>query len=221
MGFAALTHPTNGRQRWTARLEVSELIEPTGQGLERYRPQLRYLLLEERAFGDPVLAPLQSRVAGLFRLEQARTADEVQALLQGLQGWFRGESRAAIERAFLTWFKRVLLPARWPGVELPEALTLQEMTTVLTERVKEWTEQWKQAGLEQGRQEGREEGRQEGLEQGTRQGEVMLLRRQLVHRFGPLPGWVEAKIEGADTAVLEGWAKRILEAQELEAVFRD
>ncbi|MGF1615756.1 MAG: DUF4351 domain-containing protein, partial [Gammaproteobacteria bacterium] len=98
-------------------------------------------------------------------------------------------------------------------VELPEALTLREMTTVLTERVKEWTEQWKQAGLEQGRQE--------GLEQGTRQGEITLLRRQLVHRFGALPDWVEVKLEGADTAALEGWAERILEAQELEAVFRD
>ncbi|MGF1615665.1 MAG: transposase, partial [Gammaproteobacteria bacterium] len=111
------------------------------------------------------------------------------------------------------------------------------MTTVLAERVKEWTEQWKQAGLEQGRQEGREEGRQEGrqegrlegfqegrqegVEQGTRRGELALLKRLLVHRFGPLPDWVEVKLEGADTAALEGWAERILEAQELEAVFRD
>lgn len=80
---------------------------------------------------------------------------------------------------------------------------------MLAERVKKWTEEWKQQGLEQ------------GLERGIPQGEAQILRRQLARRFGPLPDWVEAKLAQASTDQLELWADRILDAESLEAVFRE
>ena len=58
----------------------------------------------------------------------------------------------------MTSDREVLLPGRLPGVELPEVGDLQEVETMLSERVSEWTEQWKQQGLEEGRQQGRATG---------------------------------------------------------------
>jgi predicted transposase YdaD len=61
-----------------------------------------------------------------------------------------------------------------------------------------------------------EEGRQEGQQDGER----VLLRRLLARRFGSLPEWVEQQLGAADTATLEQWGLRLLEATSLEEVFR-
>ena len=57
-------------------------------------------------------------------------------------------------RRALVWLRRVLLPARLPGVEIPEVHDLMEMHSMLAERVVEWTQRWKAEGLQQGLQEG-------------------------------------------------------------------
>jgi hypothetical protein len=41
----------------------------------------------------------------------------------------------------------------------------------------------------------------------------------LTRRFGPVPGWVEAKLAGAEPAQLEVWGERVLDAPSLEGVF--
>jgi Domain of unknown function (DUF4351) len=58
-----------------------------------------------------------------------------------------------------------------------------------------------------------------GLQQGLQQGEVIVLKRQMTRRFGPLPAWAEQRLEQASLRELEGWADRVLEAQQLEDVF--
>jgi len=62
-------------------------------------------------------------------------------------------------------------------------------------------------------------GIEQGLQQGRREGEATVVRRLLTRRFGPLPAWVEARLAQASLQDLEQWADRILEAQQLEAVF--
>jgi Domain of unknown function (DUF4351) len=62
-------------------------------------------------------------------------------------------------------------------------------------------------------------GIEKGLQQGIQQGEVIVLRRQLTRRFGPLPEWAEQRLEQASPQDLEGWADRVLEAQRLEDIF--
>lgn len=69
--------------------------------------------------------------------------------------------------------------------------------------------------------EGRTEGWTEGEAKGRTEGEARLLRKQLIRRFGPLPGWAEAKLAGAEPARLEVWGERVLEAATLEAVFAE
>ena len=83
---------------------------------------------------------------------------------------------------------------------MPEMNELQEVQTMLAERVLEWTEEWK--------------------EQGLQQGELLLLKRQLARRFGVLPPWVEARLAQAERTQLEQWVEVILDANTLEEVFQ-
>jgi len=109
----------------------------------------------------------------------------------------------------VVWLKRVLLPARVPGAEIPNVIELHEVRDMLAERVKTWTEEWKAEGLA--------EGRREGLEQG----EAKVLRRLLVRRFGELPAWVDSRLGEASEAELETWADRVLDAASLDEVIGD
>ena len=74
-------------------------------------------------------------------------------------------------------------------------------------------------GLEEGFANGLETGRKEGIEQGIEQGytsgERRLFRRQLLRRFGNLPGWAEERLDTASVAQLEDWGERLLDARSL------
>jgi len=70
-------------------------------------------------------------------------------------------------------------------------------------------------GIEKGIQQGLQQGRQEGIQQG----EVALLRRLLVRRFGSLPSWAAQRLEQASLEELERWADRVLDAPTLADVF--
>jgi hypothetical protein len=87
-----------------------------------------------------------------------------------------------------------------PGIAVPEELL--EVRNMLATRAETWKQQW----LQEGRQEGRQEG------------EAALLGRLLERRFGVLPGWARDRIATADTAALEEWGLRVLDAKSLDDV---
>ena len=60
--------------------------------------------------------------------------------------------------------------------------------------------------------------KQQWLQEGRQEGEATLLRRLLERRFGTLPGWAQDRIAAADTAVLEDWGMRVLDAGSLDDV---
>lgn len=198
----------NGEPAWTAKTSLAERFDPRLPGpLLHWQPQFRYLLLEERRFGEAELAGLRNAVAVLFRLENSRTPQDIERILANLIDWLAAPEQASLRRAFVVWLKRVLLPARVPGVEIPNVIELQEMRDMLAERVKTWTEEWKEQGLKEGQKEGR------------KQGEAKLLRKLLVRRFGTLPGWVDERLALAAEPDLDTWADRAFDAQSLDEVF--
>ena len=205
----------NGNKAWDAAQEIGELIVEPPPGMERYRPQLCYFLLDEGRFSDTELAPLKNLAAALFRLEGSRTPQDVERVLAALIEWLKSPEQASLRRAFTVWLKRVFLPGRVPGVEFSNLNDLQEVQSMLAERVIEWTEEWKRQGAEKGRQEGR----QEGLEEGLQKGEATLLSRMLELRFGPLSEGNRAKVRAADADTLLRWGERILTAATAEEVF--
>jgi len=196
----------NGERCWSAPEDIAELVEPAPEELARYRPQLRYLLLDEGRYSEEALSPLKNLVAAVFRLEASRTPQELVRVLDTLLIWLAAPEQDALRRAFAVWLKRVLLPRRMPGTVLPEVVELQEIKTMLAERVKEWTKQWVEQGLQQGRQEGR------------REGEAALLLRLLEHKFGGLSEEVRERVARADAQTLLLWGERILTAKTVDEV---
>ncbi|SBT08544.1 hypothetical protein ACCAA_580027 [Candidatus Accumulibacter aalborgensis] len=64
-----------------------------------------------------------------------------------------------------------------------------------------------------------EQWEQQAMEKGIVKGEARPLTQLLTWRFGPPPVWVETKLAQAEPALLEAWAKRVLDARTLDAVF--
>lgn len=180
----------NGNPLWGAAREISELIEEIPGGLERYRPQMRYCLLDAMRMADSELESLRNVAAALFRLEKSRGPEDIQRVVVALVEWLQGPEFAELRRSFASYLLKNLLPARMPGVEIPEIAELEEVKSMLAERVTDWTQQWKQEGLEEGLQKGRQEGQEDALEQARG-----VLLQDLERRFGPLPEEIRRRIE--------------------------
>ena len=58
-----------------------------------------------------------------------------------------------------------------------------------------------------------------GLAQGIERGRLELLRRQLEHRFGPLPTWALDQLGKAPSSQVDAWTFRVLDSAKLEDVF--
>ena len=162
----------NGRRPWTAASDVSELIASGGPVLARYQPSQRYFLLDGGRWENAAL-PRGNLVSALIALEKNRDPERVPALLKTLRGLLRKQKDDELGRAFRAWVAQVM-PRRLRDAA-PESLPqLEEVETMLSENVREWTAGWVA--------EGREQGLEQGLEQGRAE-ERALLCRQAARKF--------------------------------------
>lgn len=164
--------------------------------MEKYRPQVRYLLLDEGRFNPDELSSLNNLVAALFQLENSRTEQEIQGVLVHLIDWLKDPKQTNLRRAFTVWFNRVLLPAKAPDAHFTELNDLNEVNTMLAERVKQWTKEWKQEGLQEGRQE-----------EATK-----LFLLLLESKFGTVNQPLQEKVRNASPELIETWTKQIFQA---------
>ncbi len=51
------------------------------------------------------------------------------------------------------------------------------------------------------------------------QGELIVIRRQIAKRFGPLPPWVDDRLAMLSTTELEDLSLRLLDAENLDQLF--
>jgi predicted transposase/invertase (TIGR01784 family) len=144
----------NGKKRWTAATELSELIADLPHAISHYKPNLRYLLLDEGRFSQDALNPLKNLVAAVFRLENAQTHTDIIAVVDDLLCWLKQPQQQALNRYFTLWIKRVLRSARNLEQPIENLNDLTEVRAMLAETVKGWASQWKAEGLAEGRQEG-------------------------------------------------------------------
>ena len=159
----------NGRRRWNAAADVSELIASGDAELARYQPSQRYFLLDEDRVGDADL-PGGNLVSALIALERSRDLERLPELLGSLIDLLREQGDEELTQAFRSWVAHVLLPRRFRGGEPGSLPRLEEVRTMLAEQVQEWTEEWVEEGREQGITQGREQGIAQGREQGIAQG---------------------------------------------------
>ncbi len=193
----------NGHARWKSPTNVADLVSQAPSGLEAFRPQVEYLLLDEGAFQAHELEALPSPVARLFRLEHA-DPEELLAEVKRLRASLRGPEHQELRRAFVIGITAILR-RRLQGIRLSDMQELEEIETMLADEAPTWTEMWEQQGREQGRQEG----------------ESTMLLRQLERRFGPLDEHTRQRVESADAERLLEWGERFVDATTLSDVFAD
>ncbi|MEO5379181.1 MAG: Rpn family recombination-promoting nuclease/putative transposase [Magnetococcus sp. DMHC-6] len=194
----------NGTSRWTAAMDVSDLIEESPPGLEAYRPHMRYLLVDEHRYQEGELKSMQNVVAALFRLEKSRRIEDVRQVIQELDMWLKGAEQSELRRTFANWLSRILLPRlSKKNLAIPESIPemndLMEVHTMLAETVEGWTREW--------------------TRDGERNGEAKILLRLLTRRFGNLSASIQEKVKAADIEAIELWTDQILDARSLEDVF--
>ena len=204
----------NGQGRWTARQDVAELIAPMPAGLERYRPAMRYFLLDEGRVPGEELDRAEGPSAILIRLERAGSLEEAAAILQELKESLKHPRYTALRRAFTIWVRRVLLRRMVPGEVIPEVNDLEEVNAMLAESVIQWTENWKREGEREGKREGKKEGKKEG--------QAAMLQLLLLQRFGNIVDQeVQKRLHNARPEQLETWGRRILDARSIDEVFAE
>lgn len=193
----------NGIRPWNAALDVADLVERVPGGLETYRPRFRYALLDETRIPEMELDESERNLAAaLFRLEKSRDLEELRRAVGRIAGL---EVDEELRKSVYVWMTQVLMPARFPGLQVPEAQSLEEIQTMLAERVLEWTREWKE--------EGRQEGRHEGIEQGAQE----FLLSQIEARFGSVPVQIRQTVEEIhDAEELKRLGKKLFTASSLE-----
>lgn len=204
----------NGAARWNAAEELTPLMQQGPPALATYRPQMRYLLIDEGRYRDSELAQMRNLVAAVFRLENSRTSVRIGEVLTALVEWLSTPELDSLRRAFIVWVRGVIL-ARVPEVPVDKINDLAEMRTMVVSLAEEWKREARREGLQEGRQEGRQQGRQEG----RREGKALFLACLLRKRFGELPDWVHARLKQAPTEQLEQWGEKLLHADSLDTLF--
>jgi len=196
----------NGDPRWRAPVDLVDLIGlPDASPMWQWQPGLRYHLIDEGAFSPGDLEGRGGLPALLFRLENSSAPDQLVGLADAVLAWFARHPGFQAARAVFVELLGAAMAPLGPGVQVPEKLL--EVRNMLATRI----EQWRQQLLLEGEQRGEQRGQQRG--------EAALLLRLLERRFGVLPGWVRVRVAAADTAIVEEWGLRLLEAASLEEVF--
>lgn len=153
----------NGEPGWSAAADILDLFGPVPDELLGYLPRHRYLLIDIQALDPSLLAP-DNVLAMIARFEQARTPEDVEALVAPLADWLARAGEPELLEAFRVWITLVLGQRFGPaGRELEQRLTNEEegRMTTLIERSRKWGEEfrreWTEKGMERGRLEGERE----------------------------------------------------------------
>ncbi len=152
----------NGSERWTARQDVYDMVQPEPPSFLRiYQPHLRYYLIDEGRYTDHELTERQSPLSGVFGIENASTdrqalqqaVDRVVAIIQN------DPHKDRIDAIITRWLKRHL-KRLGAGVNLERLNSLVEDRDMLAENLENWAKKERLEGREEGREEGRLEAKQ-------------------------------------------------------------
>ena len=110
----------NGRPRWTAPVEVGDLIAPVREALARFQPSQRCFLLDEGRWGEDDL-PRRNLVSALVALENSGSAESLSEVLAALSDWLRSPEDDELRRAFAEWVRRALPHPDWMPMPCGEA----------------------------------------------------------------------------------------------------
>jgi hypothetical protein len=187
----------NGIGPWTTPREIAELFEPVPAGLQAYLPRFRHFLLDENRLPDMEESE-RNLAAALFQLEKSRSLEDIRRQVGRMAG--DKEMDEGFQRSVHTWLTRVVLPARFPGLHVPEVRDLKEMQSMLEENMARWAREAKEEAWQEGRQEASQD----------------LLLSLMEARFGMLPDETRRRVQEIhDPEELKALGKRLLSASSL------
>ena len=180
-----------------------------------WQPQVRYYLLDLRAFPGDELARRRSLAALLVRLERTPAIEELEGLLGEVREWFRQHpDQARLRHLFAELVRQAYKDL---GKKPPASCNLLEMKmkSNFPTTIKSWVQQAAAEGIAQGIAQGRAEGEARGRIEGKAEALVYLL----VTKFGALTPSLRTRIGRAKLATLERWFRRAIAASDLRSVF--
>jgi predicted transposase/invertase (TIGR01784 family) len=160
----------NGSERWSASLDLYDMIMPEPPGLlQVYQPRMRYYLVDEGRYTDEQLGLVQSPLSGVFGIEKASTnrqglqqaVDRIVAIIQA------DPHKERIDKIITRWLKRHL-QRLGAEVDLNQLNSLVEDKDMLAENLENWAQQERQVGLQEGEKLGIEKGEKLGIEKTAR-----------------------------------------------------
>jgi hypothetical protein len=202
----------NGEERWSAPLELAELIRGIDEESGIFIPRLRYHLIDEGAFRPQELKGGGNLASLLFRLERSGSRREMRRIAGELVRLLRGPDLRGLRRAFLVWFNRVFLAGR-AEERIPEIVELEYFRDMLEKSVERWGREIEEKALRKGVMAGRKEGLKEGSAE--------MLLSVLEARFGSLDDQVRKKVRAARPERLRQWGRRSATALRLDDVFAE
>ncbi len=193
----------NGTDRWPAPLDVAELVVECPDELARYRPQMRYFLLDEHAEDADELAGMKNLAALVFWFEQCRTKEDFERVIDAIGQWRATPEYGESLKRLARWVEMVLTQGQLSSQSVMELEDIQECGTMLKEQVKLWEKELIEKGIEKGRAEG----------------EAEFVVQLLEDKFGATAADYRPRIDAASSEQLLVWAKRIRTADKIEDVF--
>ena len=213
----------NGDKPWDADRKVkARLIRPL-PGLEKYRAEGSYALVEMRR---PEIAnqPVGNVLGILASLEQAKDWKTVREIVEARCEELIG---SPVEGDLIRWLLGTL--SRYKkgfNTEYPRPVNIREVKSMLAEKVARWGEEdrrvareegWQEGiekgiakGIEKGIEKGREEGREEGMQQGRAEAFHEAIIGFMTSQFDELPRELERKISAVtDTDTLRRLVRRM------------
>ncbi|MEG3081174.1 Rpn family recombination-promoting nuclease/putative transposase [Halomonas sp. 5021] len=138
----------NGSERWSASLDLYDMIMPEPPGLlQVYQPRMRYYLVDEGRYTYEQLGLVQSPLSGVFGIEKASTnrqglqqaVDRIVAIIQA------DPHKERIDKIITRWLKRHL-QRLGAEVDLNQLNSLVEDKDMLAENLENWAQQERQEG---------------------------------------------------------------------------
>ena len=192
----------NGEARWTAPVNLSELIEQNPP-LGTFGLDFQYFLIAENRYSQEALLKIRNIVSTLFLAESYYDVEVLEVELLNL---FSSESDRQAVSLFLNWFKQLAFHGRLESddYESLESIyrTEEEVKTMLVTALERERERFFQNGLREGEQKGKQEGLLEGEQKGKQEG--LLEGEQKGKQEGLLEGEQKGRIETAKAMLAKG-----------------
>nr|WP_167076100.1 Rpn family recombination-promoting nuclease/putative transposase [Massilia aquatica] len=115
----------NGAPRWSAPLDLTELLMVPPAGLAALQPSQRYTLIDQQRLDRAALDANDDLLALLFRIELSVFSDVFTTHVPVLKTWFRSTPLTSLRTSVWAWWK-ALLARRNDDIQLINLDTAEE-----------------------------------------------------------------------------------------------